>query len=461
LITNAIDPLDDTRYAENEVEGAGTTKNVLERYRLKVHLLSSSLRAKGDTFDFASVQEFPEVGLNVKVQEWGSGSNASGNFDVVRLRVEWERGAAIDLGFVDSTPDWQSPDIAVIKPEQIQDDGTYEFPEDQNTPEEEVFRVPNEDGEELLHKVAVRVWNFGNATAENVQIGLVTKQPGGSGDWETIPEMSKVLPAPLGPSASDGPQIIDFDWPVTNEFDGHVCFRAQIGDRDVPRDDNGLALASDDTNANNDWAQQNAFIFEAPANSPPEPVQFTHQVLNKGSYVEEVHLQPYGLARGSKVTVSPEKLQISPFSRGLFQIKVELEEHLLKAKCNKDITFVLEAWRRNDDSYERWSGAKYTIKPRFKTTTTLDGSLLPEKLHLYGSISPDVGAQSALLHIQRPGQPSIWEDVPLGPGSTFDYELEEDFPPNDEVSATAYFDGSFEYSKSVSKTFRASWTPAG
>ncbi len=461
LITNALDPEDDTRYGENEVEGAGTTRGVLERYRRKVHLLSSDLRANGHIYDFASSAEFPEVGLTTEVLEWASGSGAAGNFDVVRLRIQWDRGPAIDLGFVDSTPGWQSPDIAIIKPEKIDNDGNFEFPEDQNDADEETFRVPSDPDEELIHKIAVRVWNFGDATAENVEIGLRQKRPGGSGDWDLESDIKKLLPDPLPPSSESGPQIIDFDWSVDSSFNTHVCFQAEISDYDVERDNNGVALGSDDTTTINNHTQQNAFIFEAKADSPPEPVVFMHSVENTGSYLEEVYLQPRGLGSHSKLTITPSRMKIAPFSRGIFQVNAELDERLLYANCGKDITFVLEAWRLDDHSDERWGAAKYIIKPRFRTTTILDGSLLPEKLHLYGSVSPDVGAQKVLLHIQRPGMDSIWDEVNLGPGSTFDYELLDDFPPQVEVRATAYYDGSFEYAKSVSKPFVTSWIAPG
>ncbi|MBD2056574.1 hypothetical protein H6F88_11195 [Oculatella sp. FACHB-28] len=457
IATNAIDPEDDTRYAEIEVEGVGTTKDVLERYRRKVHLLTQDLRAVGDSFNFASDPTFPEVGLTVEVLEWATGTTAAANFDLARIRIRWDRGPAIDLGFVDSTPDWQSPDIAIIKPEEIDEDGNFEFPE--NQPDQETFRVLS-DGD-LNHKVAVRVWNFGDATAENVQVGLILRRPAGGGDWEQVFENEKLLPNPLLPSSNADPQIIAFDWSVSSETDTHVCFRSQIGNRDVPRDDNGLALASDDTNASNDWAQQNAFIFEAPADSPPDPVEFTFQVRNGGSYVEEVQLIPKGLGSGAEMTIIPAQLKIAPFSTGYFRVRVVLDESLLKATCNKDISFVLEAWRLDDHAYERWGGAKYIIKPCKRTSISLDGYILPDRLNLFGSVSPDVGAQRILLHVQRPGLPSTWEEISLGPASTFEHEILDDFPPNEEVRATAYFDGTLDFAKSVSETKRLSWTPVG
>lgn len=465
-ITNAIDPNDDTRYGEPEVEGSGTTRGVLERYRRFVHLLSTELReatigTDEATYDFATDPTFPEVGLTAQLLEWGTASNAQGTFNLARVRVRWDRGPAINLGFQDATPDWQSPDIAVIQPEDIDpSDGSFDFPEMQEDTEQ--FRIPAGD-ETLMHKIAVRVWNFGDATAENVQIGLLRRVPkgGGGGDWETDAEFETRLPDPVAPSSQAEPPIVSFDWPVNSDSHTHLCFRAEIGDRDVPRDDNGVALASDDTDASNDWAQQNVFEFEAPADSPPDPVSFTFEVNNAGSYVETVSVVPVGLGDGATVTVYPSSMKIAPFSKGLFRVVVRLEERLLDAKCNKDIDFRLEVWRDDDHAQERWGSSRYVIKPRRRTQIELDGSIMPQRIRLFGAVTPDVGAQDILLQIKRAGKQTIWERITLGPASSFDFELSGEFPSGEEVRATAYFDGSFEHASSVSDEVKLNWIIAG
>jgi hypothetical protein len=401
------------------------------------------------------------VGLRISVQEWGLGSTGTSSFALARVRIRWDRGPAIDLGFQDSVPDWQSPDIAIIKPEEIDEDGGFDFPEHQDPEILETFRLPG-DGDEgpLTHKVAVRVRNFGDANALNVQVPVILRRPGGAGDWETVQSLERIIDS-IPPASNASPHVIAFDWRVSSAFDTHVCFRAQIGDRDVPRNDAGVALASDDTNAHNDWAQQNVFVLEAEADSPPEPVEFTFQVMNTGSYVEEVQLIPRGLGPGSRLTVTPARLRIAPRSRGFFRVRVELEEFLLDARCGKDITFVLEAWRFDDHAEERWGGAKYVIKPRRRTETVLDGDIMPVRLHLFGHVSPDVGAQRVLLHIQMPGQPSIWETLTLGPASTFDFQMDGNFPFNEQVRATAHFDGTNDFASSTSETVTLAWVQAG
>lgn len=467
VITNAIDIRDDTRYAEGEFseDDVGTTTDVLNRYRRKVHLIDDSLRAVNDSFDFASELEFPEVGLEVSVEELGQGSTGAFNFALAHLHIHWERGKAIDLGFIDSLPDWQSPDIAILKPDEFEDD-SFEFPEEQ--PEIETYRVPmSPDEGPLTHKILARVWNFGDSQALNVQVDLVLRRPAGAGDYEAEVIATDVIDE-VGTST---PEIVDFDWDVeyvavagescTNP-DTHVCWRVQIGDRDVPQGSAG-ALASDDTTPSNDWAQQNVFSCEAAASSPPKPVEFNFRVYNDGPFKEDVMLVPKGLGEGARLSVTPGEMRIPRKSAGVFRIRVELEEGLLSARCGKDITFLLEAWRLDDHAYERWGASKYTILPRLATKTILEGGITPGGvgLHLWGAVEPDIGAIKVLLHIQLPDQAPLWEEVTLGPGATFDFTLPAEIPPLAEVRATARFEGTREYASSVSETLNLKWWPAG
>lgn len=323
------------------------------------------------------------------------------------------------------------------------------------------FRIPAAGAPDLMHKVGVRVWNFGDAEALYVQVGLVRREPngGGAGDWQdTDDDFSLTFDEPIGPGAS---RIAFFDWPVPTGSQTHMCWRAEIGDRDVPRDANGNALASDDTDASNDWAQQNVFEFTALANSPPAPVEFTFEVANRGAFTEEVRVVPFGLTDGATVTVTPARMKIAPRSRGLFQIRAVLEERLLKARCGKDIDFRLVALRQDDHAEEPWGSSRYIIKPRIATQTSLNASVMPTQLRFSGKVTPDVGAQSVLLQIDRPGEPTLWQRVTMGSNATFDFALDGDFPDGITYTGVAYYDGSFEHGKSSSDRAEARWTLAG
>ena len=66
-----------------------------------------------------------------------------------------------------------------------------------------------------------------------------------------------------------------------------------------------------------------------------------------------------------------------------------------------------------------------------------------------------------LLQIDRPGMGTEWQRVPLGPNATFDFEIDDDFPPQQKVRAIAYFDGSLTHAKSVSAPQTVEWVVAG
>ena len=179
LITNAMDPEDDTRYAETELEGAGTTEGVLEAYRRKVHLLSSDLRAVHNAYDFAADAEFPEVGLRVEVLEWGTGSTGSTDIAIALLRIRWDRGPAIDLGFAEGDPRLDQPGHRHHQAGPDRRGRQLRVPRKPGGGVHRHLPVPAGGEGTLNHKVAVRVWNFGDATALNVQVRAGAAAPRG------------------------------------------------------------------------------------------------------------------------------------------------------------------------------------------------------------------------------------------------------------------------------------------
>ncbi|MCG8328246.1 MAG: hypothetical protein MI974_11200 [Chitinophagales bacterium] len=468
VMYNAYDYRDDTRYATGEFseEEITTAWNNMKKYRRQLHLIDDNLREGTiDTFDFATEPEVPELGLTVSSEEWTTFNYGGFDFSMVRLRIEWSRGPAIDLGFIDSLPGWQSPDIAVIHPDHpnYSIDGSIPFPA--NQPDAEPFLIPAENEGALRHRILVRVWNFGDAPASDVQIQMRVTKPAGAGDVNSdSPGGLERVIENIGPGASE---VVAFNWDVNSETEKHVCFKVGIGDRNFPIDPvTGLPEASDDTNEVNNTAQQNAFEFIAVSESPPKPVNFSYQVYNDGPYEEEVVLVPKGLGKGAKVTVTPAKLRIQRKRKRIFRVKVELEESLLKTTCGKDINFLLEAWRVDSHSYERWGANKYIIKPRYATETVLDLFVYPgdNRLTLSGFVTPNLKQNKVTIHLQMPDE-EIWESFILDNDSSFYYEFRfrEGFvlEAGAEIKATARFNGNLEYASSVSNTESFIWIPVG
>lgn len=472
VMFNAVDPRDSTRYGvglddpDTPQDEGETGEAVILRYRRQLHLMddqvmtplaSGAAEAPENTYDAGTHPETPEVGLKYSLLDLVQ-ANLNGQFvSLARVRLNWVRNRAINLGFRDSLPDWQSRDIAVILPEDVPEDGLAPFPEDQDPESLEYFRVPPADQSPLRHQVLVQVHNFGDADAFSVEVELLGRLPYGAGDWTRDPFGTDPFPPKLIETIpAGGSAVVGFDLLVRRVEDTHLCLRAQIGDRDPEPG------TSDDTDPMNSWAQQNVFLEEAPAESPPAPVVTTFSVTNAGPFVEEVYLAPRGLGPGARLTVSPALLRIPGRSRGIFRLRMELEERLLEARCGKDVTFLLDAWRRDDHAFQIWGTSKFQVRPRIATRIQLTGSLVPGTgVHLTGAVTPDVGAERFLLHVVFPDTEPMWLSQVLGPGSTFDRLVPGPLVVNEEVLATAYFDGSDTHARSVSATLRLTSTQAG
>ena len=404
VMLNAIDPRDSTRYGVGvddpdtpEDEGQ-TGASVLTRYRRHLHLIDDSVRemeitggsGPGTTYDVGTHDTLAEVGLRYTLVHLAQVGLAARTIWLARVRIEWERGPAIDVGFERQVPEWQSPDIAVLLPGDFTPDEIGDFPDQQDPQGIEYFRVPGEGSVPLEHQILVRVHNFGDAEARNVEVHLRARIPYGNGDWTADPFGNDKPFAPqlidsIDPSDS---AVIAFPLFVENVEDAHMCLRAEIGDSDP------VSGASNDSNSNNDWTQQNVFREEAVANSPPAPVERLVSVINDGPYAEDVILAPRNVLAGAKLTIRPTRLRIPGKSRGVFSVRAELEERLLGAKCGGDIPVILDTWRERDHYWDRWGATKIVYQPRSATKIDLSLQLTPGgDVRVFGMVSPDIGGE--------------------------------------------------------------------
>jgi len=463
VMLNAIDPRDSTRYGVGvddpdtpEDEGA-TGESVLTRYRRQLHLIDDSVQVAeitggsgpGTTYDVGTHDALAEVGLQYTLVHLVQIGLAARTIWMARVRIEWERGPAIDVGFEQQVPEWQSPDIAVLLPGEFTPGEIGDFPDQQDPQGIEYFRVPGASDGPLEHQILVRVHNFGDAEARNVEVHLRARIPYGNGDWTSDPFGND---KPFAPQLIDsiGPGdavVIAFPLFVENVDDAHMCLRAEIGDRDP------VSGASNDGNSNNDWTQQNVFREEAVSNSPPAPVERLVSIINDGPYAEDVFLAPRNVLPGARLTIRPTRLRIPGKSRGVFSVHAELEERLLDAKCGGDIPVILDAWRERDHYWDRWGATKIVYQPRRATKIDLSLLLVPgHGLRVTGSVSPDIGGDDLDFHIVFPNSEPIWVRRPLGPASTFNHVIEGEIGANESAFATAYFGGNDDFASSVSKT---------
>ena len=379
IATNVLDPQSDRRWAVNGL------------YRRKVHLLNEGdeLMNIGDTWDFAKGVEFPLKGCIVKVMDIQS--IRGGSIPIFHLRVEREKADFVDLHFQDNAPSWRSPDIWV---DWVADNSPPNspriYPEGTPTDQGETIRFPSTGVEK--HYVVARVHNGGTTKAEDVKVRWFTCDPPGSGDdgrW--VEKDTKIIPE-VGPGTWE---IVAFDWNVDSSTNSHQCLRAEIIDWTIPSTvdpstGDTIHLASDDVKLQNNNAQQNVFDFEALAGSPYQKIEFQFQVHNDNVDSEIATLVPEGLPWGSKLEISPAEAEIKPNQTQIFNCKLSLDDSIIRPGCNSDVGFLLNSWRRAEDSDEKWGSCFYFVRPRYKTKLEiLKGYWAHSRLTLHGKFKLD------------------------------------------------------------------------
>jgi hypothetical protein len=252
IVTNVLQPGTDVRWAVNGL------------YRRSAHLLNNGneLTAVGDTWDFASGQEFPLKGCRATIVDLRT--IRGGTVPICRLQIEREAAEFIDLHFQDNIPSWRSPDVWVDWRGDNADPAVPRvYPEGTPTDQGEVVRSPGSGTEP--HFVVARPHNAGNVRAEDVKIRWFICDPPGAGDhgrW--VERDTKTIPQIDGNNSG----IIPFEWAGDPSTNGHQCLRAEIIDWTIPTGvdpatGDTVALSSDDVRLQNNMAQKNVDEFEA------------------------------------------------------------------------------------------------------------------------------------------------------------------------------------------------------
>jgi hypothetical protein len=240
-----------------------------------------------------------------------------------------------------------------------------------------------------------------------------------------------------------------FEWPVSPTTNDHVCFKAAIGDRQPAQNTGGIP-ASDDTNSVNNHAQQNVFDIVARGSSPIEPIDFTFTIDNGGPLAELVRLRPRDLPSGVQLRIRPAVREVPAGGSAHFRVRAVLDDSLLDAQCGRDMSFLLEAWRRDDHSEERWSACKYVLRPRRKTEIEIDGYFYGSNIQVWGDVTPEsVGAAHLQIMVHISDQEPMWIPTILGAGAHFEIEVPT-AGATGIAAVVAYYNGSPEYAPATS-----------
>jgi M6 family metalloprotease-like protein len=411
LITNALQPWDDNRYA---FEG---------KYRREVHLLNPDniLSNPGDSFDLAKAKEFSAKGIVVEVVD----RKPIDGIEVFRIKVTRENTAFIDLYFASADPYYKNPDLWVDWAgdngpgggSSTNPDDHHKFPLGQPVDQGEQIHVPDTGTE--LHWIVARIRNRGQIQAEEVKFNFQVCIPPGGGDKSNNFQMLTSVTVPVV-AGGDVPLDVVARWDVPAGFSGHNCLLVEIADYKIPQDADGSALASDDVWQANNWAQKNVDQFVPVHGSPYEPVEFDFGVNNDGLYTEVAYLEPDNLPYGMSLTVTPSRRTIPPRTKVLFRCKLELDENIIDAGCRNDREFDIVVWRVEGDTTVKWGGVHYKVRPRNKSVTQLTGYWNDDKsIQLSGSVTTDPGGGIVHVRFAFDGLAAEWMTAPIMPGGGF------------------------------------------
>lgn len=413
LVTNAIEPWDDTRYALND------------RYRRELQLLNTGfdLTTVGANFNLGAAPVLPAKGITLQILDIRDVSRPSGVVKVFHVIATREKADYVDLGFSSADPYYMNPDLWLDwpgdNPGGTGPEAHRSYPEGQPVDQGEPIQVPREGVEP--HWMVARVRNYGTVRAENVKLDYFICQPPGAGDRGNF----QLVRSAVAPVVQPGtPLEVPADWDVHPTDQGHSCLLVQIADYTIPRDSDGIALGSDDVFKANNHAQKNFDQFVAAKHSPYELVEFDYSVNNDGVFDEVANLDPLYLPHGMKLTVSPVRRMIKPKETAIFHLKLELDDQVIDAGCLNDHEFTLVTWRETGESVERWGAVHYKIRPRLGTKTTVTGSWYDNSVGIAGAVSPDPGAGTVIrVRINFNNQKARWVPATLAAGGTYSLNL--------------------------------------
>jgi hypothetical protein len=440
IITNALEPWDDTRYKFND------------KYRRELHLLnpSTSLTNPGDSFDLANAPGLPAKGIVVSVIN----RKMVGDANVFHVKIDRVNGPFVDLYFSDNDPIYANTDLWIdwigdnptTKPEDHHD-----YPLGEPTDQGEMVHLPPDFTDETEpHWIVARLRNRGQVNAEHVKLEFQMCVPAGGGDSSGNFTPLKTVEISDMPG-NDVPMSTTMRWDVPSDFPGHTCFQVVIKDYKIPKDSSGAALASDDVWVANNRAQKNVTsVWPFHTFSPYEPVEFEYSVHNEASREEYAYLEPDGLAYGMKLTVTPHGQVVPPKSTVIFRCKLELDDKVLDAGCGSDRQFRLITWRRDPESSTKWGGVQYKVRPRKKCVVTLKGYWdYSDGIKIDGLINPDPGGGVVRLRLAFEGKDLVWIPLTLSAGGFFTWEGSSP-GGSTRLGAVASFEGTAVYGPATS-----------
>lgn len=254
----------------------------------------------GDAFfSVGDVVSIPGTGITLTIQAGTGGADFNIQVDytapVTDYNVFITRGDTINGQFYS----YFSPDIWVDSPKNGFNLGGGPPPHDQR----------DKPVAGLVNRIYARVHNAGPATAFDFDVRFRISEPyhtvGGEADFDKFVGIKHIDSLGVG-------QTNEFvEWTPATADEPHACVKVDL-----------INLVGTDTNANDNWAQENLEIVTSITSSPFHPVTYSYNLTNPYKDPALFYFRAEGVPPGWKVVLNPRKIRLNPGERMVGQATI-------------------------------------------------------------------------------------------------------------------------------------------
>lgn len=280
-------------YYVNELIPQGEGPVILRDKNLLTQGLGDAFFSAGD------VVSIPGTGITLTILAGTGGADFNIQVDytapVTDYNVFITRGDTINGQFYS----YFSPDIWVDSPKNGFNLGGGPPPHDQR----------DKPVAGLVNRIYARVHNAGPATAFDFDVRFRISEPyhtvGGEADFDKFVGIKHIDSLGVG-------QTNEFvEWTPATADEPHACVKVDL-----------INLVGTDTNANDNWAQENLEIVTSITSSPFHPVTYNYNLTNPYKDPALFYFRAEGVPPGWKVVLNPRKIRLNPGERMVGQATI-------------------------------------------------------------------------------------------------------------------------------------------
>ena len=305
-------------YYVNELIPQGEGPVILRDKNLLTQGLADAFFSVGDVVNILG------TGITLTIQAGTGGADFNIQVDYTAPATDYNvfitRGDTINGQFYN----YFSPDIWVDSPKNGFNLGGGPPPHDQR--EKPVAGQVN--------RVYARVHNAGPATAFDFDVRFRISEPyhtvGGEADFDKFVGIKHI--DSLGVGQTD----VFVEWTPVTANEPHACVRVDL-----------INLVGTDTNANDNWAQENLEIVASVTSSPFHPVTYSYNLTNLYQYPALFYFRAEGAPPGWKVLLNPRKIRLNPGERMVGQATITPPE---KAEVCTSEWIQITSWTPRGDT---------------------------------------------------------------------------------------------------------------